>query len=93
MVDKPLTFLYGIIEDVLIKADKLVFSVDFVVLEMDEDCEILIILGQSFLATKNTIIDVKRGNLTSVNGEEVKFNILHAIKFSRRNTIFKIMLK
>ena len=35
--DRSLTFLKGIIEDVLVKVDKFIFLVDFVVLEMEED--------------------------------------------------------
>ena len=37
MVDRSLTFLKGIIEDVLVKVDKFIFLVDFLVLEMEED--------------------------------------------------------
>src|SRR4051812_29800748 len=39
---------YGIVEDVLVKIDKFVFPVDFVILEMPEDEEIPIILGRPF---------------------------------------------
>ncbi|XP_058759898.1 uncharacterized protein LOC131633204 [Vicia villosa] len=42
---------YGIVEDVLVKIDKFVFPVDFVILEMPEDEEIPIILGRPFLET------------------------------------------
>ncbi|XP_058744345.1 uncharacterized protein LOC131616930 [Vicia villosa] len=42
---------YGIVEDVLVKIDKFVFPVDFVILEMPEDEEIPIILGKPFLET------------------------------------------
>ena len=45
MVDRSLTFPRGIIEDVLVKVNKFIFSVDFVVLDMEEDREILLILG------------------------------------------------
>ena len=40
MADHSLTFPRGIIEDVLVKVDKFIFSVDFVVLDMEEDREI-----------------------------------------------------
>ncbi|XP_050918524.1 uncharacterized protein LOC127135944 [Lathyrus oleraceus] len=42
---------YGIVEDVLVKIDKFVFPVDFVILEMPEDEEIPLILGRPFLET------------------------------------------
>ena len=51
MADRSIAFPRGILEDVLIKVDKFIFPVDFVVLDMEEDQEILIILGRPFLAT------------------------------------------
>ena len=58
------------------KIDKFIFLVDFVVLDMEEDREIPLILGRSFLATGRALINVHSSNLTlSVNNEEVHFNI------------------
>ena len=48
MVDRSLTFPNGIIKDVLVKADKFIFLVDFVVLDMKEDRAAPIILGRMF---------------------------------------------
>ena len=65
------------------KIDKFIFPVDFVVLDIEEDREVPIILGRPFLATVQALIDVCEDNLTlRVNGEEVKFNISQAMKFS-----------
>ena len=65
------------------KIDKFIFPVDFVVLDIEEDREVPIILGRPFLATVQALIDVREDNLTlRVNGEEVKFNISQAMKFS-----------
>ena len=50
MENKSLTFIKGIIEDVLDKVDKFIFPVYFVVLDMEEDREAPIILGRPFLA-------------------------------------------
>ena len=46
------------IEDVLVKIDKFIFSANFIVLDMKEDSEIPIILGRPFLATSWAMIDV-----------------------------------
>ena len=46
------------IEDFLVKVGKFIFSVDFIVLDMEEDKEIPIILGRPFLATSGALIDV-----------------------------------
>ena len=51
MVDRSMTYPYGIIEDVLVKFDKFIFLIDFVVLEIEEDMKVPIILGRPFLAT------------------------------------------
>ena len=83
MVDRSLTYPQGILEDVLVKVDKFIFSVDFVVLKMEEDKEIPIIPGRPFLAIKQALIDVKNGKLTlGVSDEEVKFNLTKTVKFT-----------
>ncbi|XP_014489914.1 uncharacterized protein LOC106752693 [Vigna radiata var. radiata] len=45
MVDGSIKHPYGVVEDVVVKIDKLKFLVDFVVMEMEENEEIPIILG------------------------------------------------
>ncbi|XP_014496750.1 uncharacterized protein LOC106758331 [Vigna radiata var. radiata] len=45
MVDRSIKHPYGLIKDVVVKIDKLKFLVDFVGMEMEENEQILIILG------------------------------------------------
>jgi len=45
LADRSITYPRGIIEDVLVKVDKFIFPVDFVVLDMEEDEEVSLILG------------------------------------------------
>ena len=47
-----------VIEDILVKVEKFIFSADFIILDMEEDKEIRIILGRPFLATGGALIDV-----------------------------------
>ena len=76
MVDRSMTFPKGIIEEILVKVDKFMFLVDFVGLDMEEDREAPLILGRSFLAIGQALIDVKNGELTLRVGEDqVKFNL------------------
>ena len=71
MVDHSFTFPRGIIEDVLVTVDKFIFPVDFVVLDMEEDREMLLILGQPFLAIDKALSDIHSRNLTfRVNDKE-----------------------
>ncbi|XP_022871419.1 uncharacterized protein LOC111390593 [Olea europaea var. sylvestris] len=58
LADRSLTHPRGIIEDVLVKVDKLIFPADFLILDMEEDKDVPIILGRPFLATARTLIDV-----------------------------------
>jgi len=72
---------YGIVEDVLVKVDKFLFPVDFVVMDMDEDSEVPFILGRPFMKTAKVMIDVDYGKLTvRVQGDGVQLNEFEAMK-------------
>ncbi|XP_023734078.1 uncharacterized protein LOC111881931 [Lactuca sativa] len=70
LADKTTIHPRGVCEDLLIKIDKFIFPVDFVVLDMEEDPEIPIILGRSFLNTACALIDVCESTLTLRVGDE-----------------------
>ncbi|XP_019240836.1 PREDICTED: uncharacterized protein LOC109220827 [Nicotiana attenuata] len=73
----------GIIENVLVRVDKFVFPVDFIVLEMKECTDEPIILGRPFLATGRAIIDVHQGQLIlRVDEERVIFYMQKILRFS-----------
>ena len=81
MKDRTLAHPEGILEDVLIKVGKFVFSMDFVVINMEEDKKIPLLLGRQFLATEAALIDVKNGELTlRVGDKAVHFNLNHSLK-------------
>ncbi|KAF7841709.1 uncharacterized protein G2W53_004007 [Senna tora] len=82
MVDRSIAYSRGIIENVLVKVDKLILPADFIVLDYEEDKNVPIILDKPFLATGRTINDVQKGELTMrVQDQEVKFNMFKAMKF------------
>ncbi|KAK5771509.1 hypothetical protein PVK06_047724 [Gossypium arboreum] len=86
LADRSTKYPRGIIEDVLVKVDKFIFPVDFIVLDMDEDVEVPLILGQPFLATARAVIDVGNGKLVLIVGdEEIIFKIYDAMRFSREH--------
>ncbi|GJZ95463.1 splicing factor [Tanacetum coccineum] len=71
-------------EDVLIKIDKYVLPIDFVILDMREDSRIPIILGRPFLATARATIDVFNKKITlRVGSEEVIFDADQSMKKPR----------
>ena len=64
----------------LVKVDKFIFPVDFIVLDMEEDKEIPIILCRPFLATSRAMIDVQKGELKlRVQDDEVRFSIFNVM--------------
>ena len=48
LADKSIAYPKGVLEDVLVKVDKFIFPVDFVVLDMKEDQHVPLILGRRF---------------------------------------------
>ena len=60
LADRSHAYPEGKIEDVLVKVDKFIFPVDFIVLEFEADKEVPIILGRHFLPTGKTLIDVQK---------------------------------
>ena len=76
MDDRSLDQPEGILEDVLIKVGKFIFLVDFLVFDIEEDKQVLLLLGRPFLAIGVALIDVKKGELTlRVGDEAVHFNL------------------
>jgi len=76
LVDKTVKHPYGVVEDVLMKVDKFMFSVDFVILDMKEDEEVPLILGRPFMKTARVIVDVDKGALRVRSQEdEVRFKL------------------
>lgn len=81
LADRLIKYPVGIVEDVHIKIRQLVIPTDFIVTDIREDTEILILLGRSFLATTGAIIDAMRGKLTlEVTHENIEFLLSKIIK-------------
>ncbi|XP_038876977.1 uncharacterized protein LOC120069319 [Benincasa hispida] len=82
LADRTITYPEGKVEDVLVKVDKFIFPADFIILDYEADMDVPIILGRPFLATGKVLIDMHKGELTMhVDNQEVKFNVLNALKF------------
>ncbi|CAL1406494.1 unnamed protein product [Linum trigynum] len=73
----------GIVEDLLVKVGRFFYPVDFVVLDINEDAEVPLILGRTFLATSKALIDVHDGSLVLRDGEEqITFSIANTLPVS-----------
>ena len=76
MADRSMAQPKGVLEDVLVKVGKFIFSVDFVVMKIEEDNQVPLLLGKPFLETRAALINVKKGELTlRVGNEAVHSNL------------------
>ncbi|CAN6453583.1 unnamed protein product [Victoria cruziana] len=82
MADRSAKRSRGVLEDMLIKIEDLIFPVDFIVLDMegvDADHQTPIILDRPFLATANMYINCRTGVLEiSFAGQCFRMNIFQA---------------
>ncbi|GJY96692.1 putative nucleotidyltransferase, ribonuclease H [Tanacetum coccineum] len=86
LANKTTQFPKGIAENVMVKIDKFVFPVDFVILDMEEDHRIPIILGRPFLATTHAMIDVFNKKISFEVGDEIiTFDLEKSMKFPPSN--------
>nr|KAJ0222145.1 hypothetical protein LSAT_V11C200072510 [Lactuca sativa] len=70
LAGKTIIHSMGVCEDLLIKVDKLVFPVDFIILDMEEDFKVPIILGRPFLNTACALVDMRESMLTIRVGDD-----------------------
>jgi len=92
LADRFLKYPYGVAEDVLVKVDKFIFPVDFVVMDIEEDIEVPLILGRPFMKTAKVIIDVDDGKLkVRVQDDEVNFNVFEGMQHTKdKQQCFKV---
>ncbi|XP_038882388.1 uncharacterized protein LOC120073657 [Benincasa hispida] len=82
LADRSITYPKEKIENVLVKVNKFIFSVDVIVLDYEADRVVPIIPRCPFLAIEKVLIDVNKGELTMhVDSQEVKFNVQNLLKF------------
>ncbi|CAN6570856.1 unnamed protein product [Malus baccata var. baccata] len=85
LADRSNAYPKGVLEDVLVQVNHLVFPADFYVLEMEDlnhSPQLPILLGRPFMKTARTKIDVFKGTLTMEFDEEViDFNISDAMRY------------
>ncbi|KAM1480487.1 hypothetical protein ACFX2I_027626 [Malus domestica] len=89
LADRFNAYPKGVLEDVLVQVNYLIFPADFYVLEMDESDHapsLPILLGRPFMKTALTKIDVFNGTLTmEFDGEVINFNLSDSMKYPSEN--------
>ncbi|KAK8624398.1 hypothetical protein V6N13_065743 [Hibiscus sabdariffa] len=85
LVDRSIIYPEGVLENVLVKVDELIFPAYFYVIDMENDrtnTSPEILLGRPFLGTTNVKIEVRSGLLTmEFDGKVVKFNVYKAMRY------------
>ncbi|XP_027927622.1 uncharacterized protein LOC114184513 [Vigna unguiculata] len=79
LTDRSIKYPNGVVEDVLVKVNKFLFPMDFVIMEMEENVEVPLILGRPFMKTVRLLIDVDGKPTVRVQDEEVNFNVFEAM--------------
>ncbi|KAH9768680.1 hypothetical protein KPL71_011691 [Citrus sinensis] len=95
LADRSNAYPDGVLEDVLVQVNELVFPADFYVLDMEEDNfsnSVSILLGRPFLKTARTKMDVHKGTLTmEFDGQVIEFNMNDAMKYpSEEHSVFSV---
>ncbi|XP_070040838.1 uncharacterized protein [Nicotiana tomentosiformis] len=92
MADRTMKRQLGIIDDVLVRADKFIIPTDFVILDCEVDYKVPIILGKPFLATRKALVDVEAGELTfRVDDEKVVFHVCKSMRQPNSNKVCSFM--
>lgn len=83
---QSITFPYGVLEDVLVRVDGLVFPPDFIILDMPEDSDTPLLLGRPVIETSKSLINVELGELIlRFNDEKFIFNVFEVMKHQKEN--------
>ncbi|XP_057436714.1 uncharacterized protein LOC130729097 [Lotus japonicus] len=89
LADRSIKRPYGVAGDVLVRVEKIIFPVDFVILDIEEDSRVPLILGRPFLATSNAKIKVAKSLLSlKVGDENVKFSVFRTLKHPNYEDVF-----
>ena len=81
LVDHSTIQPVGFVEDIPVKIKGIYIPTDFMVVDIEEDPNVPILLGRSFLATAGAIIDVKNGRIVfQVSDEMIGFELVNVMK-------------
>ena len=84
LADRSSVFPEGVLENVLVQVNDLIFPADFYVLDMEDNGtpnSRMLLLGRPFLKTARTMINVHEGTLSmEFDGAKIEFSINEAMK-------------
>jgi len=93
LVDRSITKPYRVIEDVLVRVKHFIFLTDFVVMDICEDTDILVILGRPFMLTASCIVDMGRRKLElGFEDQKIDFDLFDEDKPApKQNVCLQVM--
>ena len=66
------------IKDVLVRVKHLIFLIDFVVMDIEEDADIPVILGRPFMSTTSCVVDMGKKKLEmSLENQQISFDLFN----------------
>ncbi|RZB80818.1 hypothetical protein D0Y65_030510 [Glycine soja] len=78
LADRSITKPYGVIEDVLVRVKHLIFPVDFIVMDIEEDAYIPLILGRPFMSTASYVVDIGKKKLEiGIEDQHINFDLFN----------------
>ncbi|GJZ85844.1 ribonuclease H-like domain-containing protein [Tanacetum coccineum] len=90
LADRTIKQPRGIAKNVLVRICKFIFPIDFIILDILEDNDVPLILGQSFLSTAHSKIDVFKRKITlRVREEKLVFKIVKLTSIIKRVFVIK----
>ncbi|XP_048231218.1 uncharacterized protein LOC125370262 [Ricinus communis] len=73
----------SIVVDVLVKVDKFIFPIDFIIMDMEGESTVPLVLGRPFLAISRAVIDICNGKLQlRVDDETITFDLVTSMRQS-----------
>lgn len=91
MADYSIKRPLGILEDVEVRIDNCLFSIDFMVVKVDEGKDTTLIFGRPFLATSQAKINISKGKIKlRVGKEKVIFHIAKSTSSSKVEKVHNI---
>lgn len=64
LADQSTRWPRGILNDLMVKVEVLIFQATFVILDVNEDTDVPIILDWLFIATSCVLLDIEDGKMT-----------------------------
>ncbi|XP_028220293.1 uncharacterized protein LOC114401918 [Glycine soja] len=78
LADRSITRPYGEIEDVLVQVKHLIFPANFIVMDIEEDVDIPLILGCSFMYTASCVVDMGKKKLEmGIEDQKISFDLFN----------------